>query len=142
MSPSNIHVSLRGSERNENCRVPCAMTIAGSDSGGGAGVEADLKTFSALGVFGTCVITAITAQNTRGVYEVFPVPPRLVKRQIEVVMDDIRAQSVKTGMLYSSEIMERLYANPSANTGSKQLSTQYSEREQGMLSSAKRTKRH
>ena len=82
------------------------MTIAGSDSGGGAGVEADLKTFSALHVFGTCVITAVTAQNTRGVYEIFPVPPRLVERQIEVVIDDIPLQSVKTGMLYSRETIE------------------------------------
>jgi len=86
--------------------VPCALTIAGSDSGGGAGVEADLKTFGALGVFGTCAITAITAQNTKGVYEVFPVPPRIVKRQIEVVLEDIEVKAVKTGMLYSREIME------------------------------------
>jgi hydroxymethylpyrimidine/phosphomethylpyrimidine kinase len=82
------------------------MTIAGSDSGGGAGVAADLKTFSALGVFGTCVITAITAQNTRGVYEIFPVPPELVRKQIEVVMEDIPVKVAKTGMLYSRDIMK------------------------------------
>jgi len=86
--------------------VSCAMTIAGSDSGGGAGVEADLKTFSAIGVFGTCAITAITAQNTRGVYEVFPIPPRIVERQIEVILEDVEVKAVKTGMLYSREIME------------------------------------
>jgi len=86
--------------------VPCVMTIAGSDSGGGAGIEADLKTFAALGVFGTCAITAITAQNTRGVYEVFPLPPSIVRRQIEVVLDDIEVRAVKTGMLYSRKIME------------------------------------
>ena len=87
-------------------KVPCAMTIAGSDSGGGAGVEADLKTFAALGVFGTCAITAVTAQNTRGVYDVFPIPPEVVRRQIEIVLEDIEVGAAKTGMLYSKEIME------------------------------------
>jgi len=86
-------------------KVPCAMTIAGSDSSGGAGVEADLKTFSALGVFGTCVITAITAQNTKGVKEIFPVPPKIVRSQIQAVLEDIPVKTVKTGMLYSREIM-------------------------------------
>lgn len=89
-----------------NGEAPCAMTIAGSDSGGGAGVEADLKTFAALGVFGTCAITVITAQNTGGVYEVFAIPPGIVKRQIEAVLEDIELKAVKTGMLYSREIME------------------------------------
>jgi len=86
--------------------VPCAMTIAGSDSCGGAGIEADLKTFAALGVFGTCAITAITAQNTQGVYDILPIPPSMVKRQIEVVLEDISVKAAKTGMLYSKEIME------------------------------------
>ena len=86
--------------------VPCVMTIAGSDSGGGAGIEVDLKTFAALKVFGTCAITAITAQNTHGVYEIFPVPPQIVKRQIEVVFEDMSIKIAKTGMLYSREIME------------------------------------
>ena len=86
--------------------VPCVMTIAGSDSCGGAGVEADLKTFAALGVFGTCAITAITAQNTQGVYDILPIPPRMVERQIEVVLEDIPVKAAKTGMLYSKEIME------------------------------------
>ena len=58
--------------------IPCVLTIAGSDSGGGAGIQSDLKTFTALGVFGACAITAITAQNTKGVYEVFPIPARVV----------------------------------------------------------------
>jgi hydroxymethylpyrimidine/phosphomethylpyrimidine kinase len=86
--------------------VPCAMTIAGSDSCGGAGVEADLKTFAALGVFGTCAITAITAQNTREVYDILPVPPHMVERQIEVVLEDIPVKAAKTGMLYSREVMD------------------------------------
>jgi len=86
--------------------VPCALTIAGSDSGGGAGIEADLKTFAALGVFGTCAITAITAQNTQGVYEIVPVSPRMVKKQIEVVLRDIPVKAAKTGMLYSGAIMK------------------------------------
>ena len=82
------------------------MTIAGSDSGGGAGIEADLKTFSALGVFGTCVITVITAQNTQGVKEIFPVSPEMVKAQIRTVMEDIPIKVAKTGMLYSRGIMK------------------------------------
>ncbi len=86
--------------------VPCALTIAGSDSSGGAGIEADLKTFAALGVFGTCAITAITAQNTQGVYEILPIVPRMVERQIEAVLKDIPIKAAKTGMLYSEEIME------------------------------------
>jgi hydroxymethylpyrimidine kinase/phosphomethylpyrimidine kinase len=85
--------------------VPCVMTIAGSDSGGGAGVAADLKTFLALGVFGTCAVTAVTAQNTQGVYEIFPVPSEVVERQIEVVLEDIGVDAVKTGVLYSRETM-------------------------------------
>jgi len=86
--------------------VSCAMTIAGSDSGCGAGIEADLKTFASLGVFGTCAITAVTAQNTLGIFEVFPVPARVVKSQIEAVLEDIEVRAVKTGMLCSKEIME------------------------------------
>ena len=82
------------------------MTIAGSDSCGGAGVEADLKTFAALEVFGTCAITAITAQNTQRVYDILPIPPRMVEKQIEVVLEDIPVKAAKTGMLYSKEIME------------------------------------
>ena len=86
--------------------VPCTLTIAGSDSGGGAGIEADLKTFAALGVFGTCAITAITAQNTQGVYEILPVPSRIVEKQIEVVLKDIPVKAAKTGMLYSGTTIE------------------------------------
>jgi hydroxymethylpyrimidine kinase/phosphomethylpyrimidine kinase len=76
-----------------------ALTIAGSDSGGGAGIEADLKTFQALGVHGTCAITAITSQNTTGVQAVFDVPPRVIESQIGSVMSDFAVGYAKTGML-------------------------------------------
>ncbi len=82
------------------------LTIAGSDSGGGAGVQADLKTFTALGVFGTSVITAITAQNTVGVQGVFEVPAEFVGKQIDSVMQDIGADSVKIGMLANEAVIE------------------------------------
>jgi len=83
-----------------------AMTIAGSDSGGGAGIQADLKTFAALGVFGTSAITALTAQNTRGVLGVFPVTPEFVGLQIDAIAKDIGADAVKTGMLANRGIIE------------------------------------
>ena len=86
--------------------VPRAMTIAGSDSGGGAGIQADLKTFAALGVYGTSVLTAITAQNTIGVTGVHEVPVGMVSAQIEAVITDIGTDAVKTGMLSSSDIIE------------------------------------
>ena len=85
--------------------TPKALTIAGSDSGGGAGIQADLKTFSALGVYGATVITAITAQNTRAVTAVEPVSPGLVAAQLEAVLDDIAIDAVKVGMLFSPEIV-------------------------------------
>jgi hydroxymethylpyrimidine/phosphomethylpyrimidine kinase len=87
-------------------KLPVALTIAGSDSGGGAGIQADLKTFAALGVHGTSAITAITAQNTLGVNEIMELPPALIAAQIEAVMLDIGAQAAKTGMLSSAEIIE------------------------------------
>lgn len=87
-------------------KLPVALTIAGSDSGGGAGIQADLKTFAALGVHGTCAITAITAQNTLGVTDILEVPPAIVEAQIEAVMLDIGARAAKTGMLSSSDIIE------------------------------------
>jgi hydroxymethylpyrimidine/phosphomethylpyrimidine kinase len=87
-------------------KLPVALTIAGSDSGGGAGIQADLKTFAALGVHGTSALTAITAQNTLGVTDIMEVPPALVAAQIEAVMLDIGAQAAKTGMLSSAEIIE------------------------------------
>jgi hydroxymethylpyrimidine/phosphomethylpyrimidine kinase len=84
--------------------VPRALTIAGSDSGGGAGIQADLKTFAALGVYGASALTAVTAQNTREVTAVAPLPPELVAQQIRAVLEDIGAVAVKTGMLGNAEI--------------------------------------
>ncbi len=85
---------------------PCALTIAGSDSGGGAGIQADLKTFAALGVYGMSAVTAITAQNTLGVTAVAEVPLEVIDDQIEAVVTDIGVDAVKTGMLSSSGIVE------------------------------------
>jgi hydroxymethylpyrimidine/phosphomethylpyrimidine kinase len=79
--------------------APIAVTIAGSDSGGGAGIQADLKTFSALGVYGASVITALTAQNTKGVTGIHDVPPQFIAEQIDAVFSDLKVNAVKIGML-------------------------------------------
>ena len=84
--------------------VPKALTIAGSDSGGGAGIQADLKTFSAFRVFGTSVLTAITAQNSVGVHGVHELPPAFVRAQLDAVLSDFGADAVKIGMLSSAAI--------------------------------------
>ncbi len=89
---------------------PVALTIAGSDSAGGAGIQADLKTFSALGVFGASAITALTAQNTVGVNGVHTVPPEFVDAQIEAVLDDLDVRAVKTGMLATAPIIKAVAA--------------------------------
>jgi hydroxymethylpyrimidine/phosphomethylpyrimidine kinase len=83
-----------------------ALTIAGSDSSGGAGIQADLKTFAALGVYGASAITALTAQNTEGVDAVLVVPPDFVARQIRVVARDLKIGAIKIGMLATAEIIE------------------------------------
>lgn len=83
-----------------------ALTIAGSDSGGGAGVQADLRTFSAFEAHGTCALTAITAQNTLGVRDVYNVEPLLVRAQVEAVVDDFNVAAVKTGMLAQPATVE------------------------------------
>ncbi len=86
-------------------QAKCALTIAGSDSGGGAGIQADLKTFSALGVYGASALSAITAQNTQGVRQVEMLPPALVAAQIEAVLADIRVDAIKIGMLGSAGVI-------------------------------------
>jgi hydroxymethylpyrimidine/phosphomethylpyrimidine kinase len=91
-------------------KIPVALTIAGSDSGGGAGIQADLKTFAALGVHGTSAITAITAQNTVAVTDIFELPPTLITAQIAAVVDDIGVDAAKTGMLSSSDIIDAVAA--------------------------------
>jgi len=86
-------------------KVARALTIAGSDSGGGAGIQADLKTFSALGVYGASVITAVTAQDTDRVYDFVEMEPWFVAKQIDAVLGDIGADAIKTGMLGSVEVV-------------------------------------
>ncbi len=85
-------------------RPPVTLSIAGSDPSGGAGIQADLKTFSALGAYGTCVITALTAQNTRGVTGVHEVPTDFVRLQLDTLLDDVRIDAVKIGMLSSADL--------------------------------------
>lgn len=86
--------------------IPRVLTIAGSDSGGGAGIQADIKTFTALKVFGMSVVTSITAQNTQGVMDILDLPGELVAKQIEVVVGDIGVDAAKTGMLSNAPIIE------------------------------------
>ena len=87
-----------------------ACTIAGSDSGGGAGIQADLKTFQEMGVFGTSVITALTAQNTTGVHGIFPTTASFVQAQLKAVLDDFDVKAIKTGMLFDAEIIKGVVA--------------------------------
>ena len=91
---------------NRNKSYPIVLSIAGSDSSGGAGIQADLKTFSALGVYGATAITAITAQNTLGVVSQMALPPQMVREQIVAVMDDLHPSVVKIGMLSNAEIVK------------------------------------
>jgi len=90
--------------------APRALTIAGSDSGGGAGIQADLKTFAAMGVYGASAVTAVTAQNTLGVSDWLAMPEQLVAGQIDAVLSDIGADAVKTGMLANAMIIETVAA--------------------------------
>ena len=87
---------------------PVALTIAGSDSSGGAGIQADLKTFQSFGVYGTSAVTAITAQNTLGVHRIHPVPLQDVRAQIDAVVADLRPQTVKTGMLATAALVSEV----------------------------------
>ncbi len=91
-----------------NRRYYKVLTIAGSDSGGGAGIQADLKTFSALGCYGMSVITALTAQNTLGVSGIHAIPPAFVAQQIDAIFSDMGADAVKIGMLYSAELIRTI----------------------------------
>lgn len=86
--------------------IPQTLTIAGSDSGGGAGIQADLKTFQMQGVFGTSVITAITAQNTLGVFDIHPIPLKTIQSQLDAIKNDFQISAVKIGMLGTAEIIE------------------------------------
>ena len=90
--------------------TPVALTIAGSDSGGGAGIQADLKTFAALSVYGASAITALTAQNTHGVIAIHPVPPEFVTAQLDAVFSDLAVGAVKTGMLGDRATIEAIAA--------------------------------
>lgn len=93
-----------------NTSLPIALTIAGSDSGGGAGIQADLKTFQAFGVFGTCALTAVTAQNTLGVQAIHPIPIQVVRAQIDSVAEDLRPGGFKSGMLATAELVRTVAA--------------------------------
>ncbi|RZU33758.1 bifunctional hydroxymethylpyrimidine kinase/phosphomethylpyrimidine kinase [Blastococcus saxobsidens] len=90
--------------------TPTALTVAGSDPSGGAGIQADLKTFSALGAYGTAVLTALTAQNTRGVTGVHPVPAAFVGEQLRTLLDDVQVHATKLGMLGSAEVVREVAA--------------------------------
>ena len=88
--------------------MPNALTVAGSDSVGGAGLQADLKAFEAVGVHGCAVVTAVTSQNTKGVSSIFPIPVKEVASQMRSVLDDVKLDAVKTGMLYSADIVKTI----------------------------------
>jgi hydroxymethylpyrimidine/phosphomethylpyrimidine kinase len=98
--------------------APIAVTIAGSDSGGGAGIQADLKTFSALGVYGASVITALTAQNTTGVQGIHDVPAEFVARQIDSVFSDLAVRAVKIGMLSQTAVIAAVAEGLARHAGS------------------------
>ncbi|KZY37793.1 MULTISPECIES: bifunctional hydroxymethylpyrimidine kinase/phosphomethylpyrimidine kinase [unclassified Oleiphilus] len=96
--------------------TPNVLTIAGSDSSGGAGIQADIKTFTALNVYGASVITNVTAQNSKGVKATYPLPAKVVKDQLQTVISDINFKAIKIGMLYSSEIINEVVECLSNNT--------------------------
>ena len=100
---------------------PVALTVAGSDSGGAAGIAADLATFAALGVHGACVVTAVTAQDTTGVRAVHAIPPEIVEAQLAAVLDDLPVGAVKTGMLGTADVVVLLSTRLSASSAARPL---------------------
>ncbi|KAJ3334367.1 hypothetical protein HDU76_000060 [Blyttiomyces sp. JEL0837] len=102
---NNTAIVINNDQQQEQLTFPKTLTIAGSDSGGGAGIQADLKTFTSLKTFGTSVITAVTAQNTLGVQAVQPLSVSMIKSQIKSILSDIGTDAIKTGMLFSDEII-------------------------------------
>src|SRR5579863_8880377 len=106
---NSVRASMR-KRREARRQVPIAVTIAGSDSSGGAGIAADLKTFSALGVYGACVVTAVTAQNTKGVSGIHAVPADIVAAQIDAVFSDLDVGATKIGVLANAAIIEAVAA--------------------------------
>jgi hydroxymethylpyrimidine/phosphomethylpyrimidine kinase len=106
----DMDMLLPGDPLQTTAPIPIALTIAGSDSSGGAGIQADLKTFSALQVYGASVVVALTAQNTRGVSGIHAVPPAFVTDQIDAVFDDLDVAAVKIGMLGSPALIEAVAA--------------------------------
>ena len=103
-TPFNVYL-IRMSNNFSRFEYPRVLSIAGSDSGGGAGIQADIKTIAALGCYGMTAITALTAQNTLGVRSIHGVPPQMLSDQIDAVMEDIGVHAVKIGMLHSPEIV-------------------------------------
>jgi hydroxymethylpyrimidine/phosphomethylpyrimidine kinase len=99
-----------GSKTRSMTSTARILIIAGSDSGGGAGIQADIKTVTMLDAFAMTAVTALTAQNTEGVFGVLPIPPAFIRQQIEVVLDDIGADAIKTGMLHDSAVIETVAA--------------------------------
>ncbi len=102
----DFYPAIMSDARGSGPKRPVALTVAGSDSGGGAGIQADLKTFHAFGVFGTSAITAVTAQNTTGVSAVHPIPIEIVRSQIDAVVEDLHPAALKTGMLATASLVE------------------------------------
>lgn len=107
-NPKEASMRLSECQGNGKRNMPKVLTIAGSDSGGGAGIQADIKAISATGSYAASAITAVTVQNTMGVQQVFPVPTDIVVGQIECVLSDIGADAIKIGMLHSAEVIEAI----------------------------------
>src|SRR5438093_3156602 len=102
---SHVGTRIAGGLMNRRRPIPTALTIAGSDSGGGAGIQADLKTFASLGVHGASAVTCVTAQNPKRVRAIQQCDPNLVRQQIEAVFDELPPAAVKTGMLFSTGVV-------------------------------------